>query len=94
MPVVFAVEDIRRFYVAVGQVDRRQLAQLGPVDEHLAVRFPVLRHSGMHGIVTGIFGDEHFANGRGIVAIETLKGIFEQIEPPTTGHDERDVTLI
>jgi len=53
----------------------------------------VLWHSAMHGIVTGIFGDEHFANGRGVVAIETLKGIFEQIEPPTTGHDKRDVTL-
>ncbi|MNW12978.1 hypothetical protein D3C71_2108020 [compost metagenome] len=52
MPVIFAMEDVRRLDVAVGQVDRRQLAQFWPIDEHLAVRFPVLWHSPMHGFVT------------------------------------------
>ncbi|MNT70171.1 hypothetical protein D3C72_2085280 [compost metagenome] len=82
-PVILAMEDIARADVFVRQVDRRQLTQLGSIDEDRTVILPVGWNHRVNPFVTCILGDEHFANGRRIESIEALECGLEQIKATT-----------
>ncbi|MNI61387.1 hypothetical protein D3C73_1166570 [compost metagenome] len=77
------MEDIARADVFVRQVDRRQLTQLGSIDEDRTVILPVGWNHRVNPFVTCILGDEHFADGRRIESIEALECGLEQIKATT-----------
>ncbi|KPG95208.1 hypothetical protein AEQ67_21675 [Pseudomonas sp. RIT-PI-q] len=92
-PVIFAMKDVRRGDVFVREIDRRQLAELRAIDEHCAVIFPMGGNDRVHLLITCIFSDEDFANGSCIEPVKTLEGYFEQVQAPTAGDHQCDVTF-